>query len=114
MLKPRRTHSKVLPTSLLFILISGVLSSMTACSTNHHANGKLIQNVSGDFRVGGFLGTSYIVKIKDSVLSYRTHRHGVTSEWQKQTLTAEDTVKLENKLIELDVVNWDKQYRNPI
>ena len=80
MLKPRRTHSKVLPTSLLFILISGVLSSMTGCSTNHHANGKLIQNVSGDFRVGGF-GLSYFVKIKDNVLSYRTFKGGVTNEW---------------------------------
>ena len=53
------------------------------------------------------------MKIKDSVLSYRTHSRGVTSKWQKQTLTAEDTVRLENKLIELDVVNRGKQYRNP-
>ncbi len=80
MLKPIRTYSKVLPRSLLFILVFGVLSSlssMSGCSTNHHADGKLIQNVSGDFRVGGFFGTSYTVKIKDNVLSYRTHSRGL-------------------------------------
>ena len=48
------------------------------------------------------------------MLSYRTYNQGITSEWQKQKLTAEDIEKLENKLTELDVVNWDKQYRNPI
>lgn len=91
-----------------------MLISLSGCSSNHradnyHDNGKLIQNVSGDFRVDGFFGTSYIVKIKDDVISYRTHHRGITSKWQKQRLTAEDIEKLKNKLIKLDVVNWDKQ-----
>ena len=53
------------------------------------------------------------MKIKDNVLSYRTYKQGVTSEFQKHTLSADDIKNLESILIELDVVNWDKQYRDP-
>jgi hypothetical protein len=102
----------------LFVLMMTCAFLMHGCSSsahqkNYHNNGKPIQNVSADFRVGGFFGTTYVVKIKDNVLSYRTYKQGVTSEWQKQTLSAEDIEKLESKFIELDVVNWDKQYINP-
>ena len=73
---------------------------MGGCSTHHHiennqdnkyqAKGKVIQNVSGDFRVNSFFATSYLVKIKDDALSYRAYSRGISSEWRKQTLTAND------------------------
>ena len=98
--------------SLRILLLSALLIGLVACTANHHSDGKLIQNISADFRVGGFLGNSYYVKIKDSVLSYRTSSRGITSEWQKQMLSADDIKSLENKLIELGVAKWDKQYRD--
>lgn len=76
--------------SLFFVFVISILLNLGGCSANHYANGKQIQNVSDDFRVGGFFGTSYLVKIKDSALSYRTYSQGITSEWQKQTFIAED------------------------
>ena len=108
MLKRIEIQSKTLLITLLSVLLLGLVG----CTANHHSDGKTIQNISADFRVGGFFGTSYYVKIKDNVLSYRTYSRGITSEWQKQTLSADDIKSLENKLIELGVANWDKQYRD--
>jgi len=70
-------------------------------------------NISADFYIGGFLGTSYIVQIKNQQLSYFTRRRGIKSKEQKQTLSLNDLKQLEKKLIELKVNQWRKEYRNP-